>query len=144
MIVAIASISLYDPNPNRVLTTLRWVLLAVLILLTIGTGALILQRLIEREICAVFFIVCSTFAHIAITVIEGTSADPGQFVLTFALLYMFGDVVKFVFLKVEDEFQVALLPRPRLFALTALTLFLYAGVVVLQVMVWVLDYPVVS
>jgi hypothetical protein len=61
------------------------------------------------------------------------SAYPNEFVLCFALLYMVGDVVKLVFLKIEDEFEVEFLNRQRLYGLTFFTLFFYfalAGVTI--------------
>lgn len=118
MLVCLASISLFDPSAQRQLTILRYVVLALLIFLTAANGVFIIQRLLEKEVCAVVFGICSTLAHLVLTIIGFESADPGQFVFVFGVLYLFGDIVKLVFLKVEDEFVVALLPRPRLLAVS--------------------------
>lgn len=94
---------------------------------------LIPQRLLEREICALAFIIGNAFAHVIAPVILLTSADASQYIFCFALLNLFGDIVKLLFLKVEDEFEVHLLTRQRLFVLTFFTAFLYFSIIVFQV-----------
>jgi hypothetical protein len=86
--------------------------------------------------------ICATIAHIVLTIVEATSSDPGQFVFTFALLWVFGDIVKLIFLKVEDEYQAIYLPRRRLVLLTALSLVFYIGICIVQILIWALDYVI--
>jgi cell division protein FtsW (lipid II flippase) len=146
MLVIVASISQYDPQSNRleVLTITKTVLVVVASVLAAIHVLLIPQRLLEREICAVCFMICQALTHIIVPVIVLTSDDNStQFVFCWAVLNFFGDIVKFAFLKVEDEFEVHLLTRQRLFALTGVTCFLYFVIMVLVVITWTVDYVVV-
>lgn len=145
MIVLVASISQYDPDASRldVISVTKVVLTVVTAVLAVIHLLLIPQRLLEREICAIAFMICHALAHIIAPVIIVTSGDPTQFIFCWAVLCFFGDLVKFAFLKVEDEFEVHMLTRQRLFALTGVTCFLYFAVMVLVVIVWTVDYVVV-
>jgi hypothetical protein len=113
MIVMIASISQYDPDASRldVISITKVVLIVVTAVLAVVHALLIPLRLLEREICAICFMICHALAHIIVPVILVTSGDPTQFVFTWAALCLFGDLIKFAFLKIEDEFEVYLLTR---------------------------------
>ena len=124
MIVCLASVSVFDPSSERAFTALRYVVLALLIVLTLGNALFIIQRVLEKEVCAIAFGICSTLSHLLLLIIGFSSAEPGQFVFVFGVLYLFGDIVKLCFLKVEDEYQAALLPRGRLLALSFVSTFL--------------------
>ena len=105
---------------------------------------LIPQRLLEREVCAIAFMIASALAHIIAPIIQLTAADPSQYIFCFALLMLFGDIVKLAFLKIEDEFQVHMLSRQNLIFLTSFTAFLYFATLILQGLQWSIDLVVVA
>eukprot|EP01108_Squamamoeba_japonica_P008395 TRINITY_DN7466_c0_g1_i1.p2 TRINITY_DN7466_c0_g1~~TRINITY_DN7466_c0_g1_i1.p2 ORF type:complete len:180 (-),score=63.33 TRINITY_DN7466_c0_g1_i1:74-613(-) len=146
MLVMLASIGLYDPQINR-LEVISWSKTALVVV----TGViafihilLIPQRLLEREVCAIAFMIASALAHIIAPIIQLTAADPSQYIFCFALLMLFGDIVKLAFLKIEDEFQVHMLSRQNLIFLTSFTAFLYFATLILQGLQWSIDLVVVA
>jgi len=87
-------------------------------LLSLGLLAAILDRILEREIVAMVFVILNNLGHWGMVVTLATKPGPGALLPLFAGLMLAGDAVKLVFLKVHG-FQVGDTPRPVLFGLTS-------------------------
>ena len=146
IVAAFLSLQLYDPDENRLvrLTESKIGLIVVFMVLGVLEGFLIFFRIVEKELCAIVFSLFTFTAHWIMVLILFTSGDPSEYVLIFGIMFMWGCYAKIIFLRVEDEFEVHMLDRDRLFALTYAQTLLYLGIVVLQSLSLWLDFPVIS
>lgn len=101
--------------------------LVVLALLSLGLVAAIFDRLVEREIVAMVFVILNNLGHWGMVLGLLAPQHPGSRLLAFAALMLVGDLVKLFFLKVHN-FQVRDTPRSVLYGLT---LFYVVGYVIL-------------
>lgn len=97
---------------------LHLVQLIVLFVLSLGLVAAIFDRLAEREIVAMAFVILNNVAHWGMVVALLFQPGPGWLLLAFASLMLVGDLVKLVFLRVHTEFSVRDTPRIALYGLT--------------------------
>jgi hypothetical protein len=112
---------------------LRLAQLIILALLSLGLVAAILDRLAEREIVAMIFVVINNLGHWGMVVALATEPGPGGLLLAFAGLMLLGDVVKLVFLRVHD-FSVRDTPQPVLYGLTSVYVVGYLVILLLELM----------
>lgn len=91
---------------------------AVLGLLSLGLLAAIADRVVEREIVAMVFVILNNLGHWGMVIALASEPGPGVLLPLFAGLMLAGDVVKLVFLKAHD-FEVRNTPRAVLFGLTS-------------------------
>jgi hypothetical protein len=92
--------------------------LVVLGILSLGLVAAIFDRLLERELVAMIFVVVNNLGHWGMVLALASEPGPGPLLVAFCALMLIGDLVKLLFLKVHD-FQVRNTPRVVLFGLTA-------------------------
>lgn len=92
--------------------------LAVLGLLSLGLLAAALDRVIEREIVSMVFVVLNNLGHWGMVITLATEPGPGVLLPLFAGLMLAGDAVKLVFLRAHD-FEVKNTPHSVLFGLTS-------------------------
>ena len=92
----------------------QWV---VLLLLSLGLLAAIVDRIIQREIVAMVFVILNNLGHWGMVISLASVPGPGVLLPLFAGLMLAGDLVKLVFMKVHD-FKVRNTPRSVLFGLT--------------------------
>ncbi len=104
----------------------------LLILLSLGLIAAIFDRLAEREIVAMIFVVFNNLGHWGMVLALASKPGPGVFLSLFCGLMLLGDLVKLLFLKLHD-FQVRDLPRIVLFGLTLFYVMGYAIILTLEV-----------
>ncbi len=95
--------------------------------LSLGLVAAIFDRLAEREIIAMIFVLLNNLAHWGMVVALATRPGPGSLLTYFAALMLIGDLVKLRFLAVT-RFTVRDTPRSVLYGLT---LFYVGGYVVI-------------
>lgn len=102
----------------------RWI---VLVVLSVGLLVAIGDRLKEREIVAMVFVVLNNIAHwgMVIGVMVGTA--PG--LAAFAAFFLAGDLVKLVFLRLH-RFQVRDIGPGTLYALTGIYILGYAIILI--------------
>jgi hypothetical protein len=112
---------------------LRLVQLIVLAFLSLGLVAAILDRLAEREIVAMVFVILNNLGHWGIVVALATRPGPGALLPIFAGLMLLGDAVKLVFLRVHD-FAVRDTPPAVLFGLTSVYVVGYLVILLLEVL----------
>jgi hypothetical protein len=112
---------------------LRLVQFAVLGMLSLGLVAAILDRLMEREVVAMVFVVLNNLGHWGMVVALASQPGPGTLVLAFSALMVAGDLVKLGFLKVHD-FAVRDTSRAVLFGLTSVYVVGYLVILLLELM----------
>ncbi len=110
---------------------LRLVQLIVLAVLSLGLLAAIFDRLAEREVVAMVFVLLNNLGHWGMVVALVTTAGPGSLLPIFAGLMLLGDAVKLVFLRVHD-FQVRDTPQTVLYGLTSIYVVGYLVVLLLE------------
>jgi hypothetical protein len=105
----------------------QWV---VLIVLSLGLVAAIFDRLQERELVAMAFVVVNNLGHWGMVVAMLAVPGPGWRLPLFCGLMLLGDLVKLVFLKMHD-FQVRDVPRVVLYGLTGFYVVGYVAILLL-------------
>jgi len=109
----------------------QWV---ILIVLSLGLVAAIFDRLQERELVAMGFVVLNNLGHWGVVVAMLAAPGPGWRLPVFCALMLLGDIVKLVFLKVHS-YQVRDVPRAALFGLTGFYAVGYAAILLLDLLV---------
>ena len=110
---------------------LRLAQFAILALLSLGLVAAIFDRLVEREIVAMVFVILNNLGHWGMVASMASKPGPGALLTAFAALMLAGDVVKLVFLRVHD-FSVRDTPRAVLYGLTSAYVVGYLVILLLQ------------
>ncbi len=105
--------------------------MVVLALLSLGLVAAIGDRLIEREIIAMAFVIVNNLGHWSMVLALGLGVT-GHAVALFATLMLAGDLVKLLFIATTRDFTVRDLPRIMLYALTGVYVAGYALIVLLE------------
>jgi hypothetical protein len=106
--------------------------LALIGIATLGLLAAIGDRLVEREIVAMVFVVFNDLAHLSLLASLLTTAGPGHLLAAFALLMTCGELVKMRFLR-STGFTVRSTPASVVMGLTTA----YAVVYALAALAWV-------
>jgi hypothetical protein len=110
---------------------LRLAQLIVMTILSLGLVAAIVDRLTEREIVAMLFVILNNLGHWGMVIALASKQEPGSSLVAFAALMLVSDLVKLVFLKVHD-FRVRDIPRAVLYGLTLFYVFGYALLLILE------------
>ena len=137
--VGIASLSIYN-NEDRILPTTR---IAQIVLMAITGAALIaqiVQRVLDKELFALGFIVLHVFGHWIMTIVLILSKDPGSFLFTYVFLMVLGEYIKLMFLCLADNVEVRFLTKPILFAISAVFVLIFLVVIILQIIIWLVQY----
>lgn len=110
-----------------------WAQFILLGLLSLGLLAAIYDRILEREIIAMGFVILNNLGHWGMTLSLLSIPKPSQALLAFSLLMLTGDVVKLIFLKVYD-FKVRDTPRMVMYTLTG---FYATGYLIIALIEWI-------
>ena len=108
-----------------------WVELAILGILSLGLMAAIYDRLSEREIIAMIFVILNNLGHWGLLVALLSEPKPTTALLSFSLLMLAGDLIKLTFIK-RHKFEVRDTPRAVLYGLTGLYIAGYMGLILLS------------
>jgi len=109
----------------------RLVQLIVLTVLSLGLVAAISDRITEREIIAMVFVILNNLGHWGMALSLASPPGPGSLFVIFCVLMLLGDLVKLVFLKVTD-FTVRDTPRAVMYGLTSFYMVGYAVLLLLE------------
>jgi len=101
-------------------------------LLSLGLIAAIFNRLMEREIVAMLFVIVNNLGHWGVVLALASEVGPGRLLFGFAGLMLLGDLVKLAFLLTHPEFTVRDAPRSALYGLTLLYVVGYAVILILE------------
>lgn len=107
-----------------------WVELSILGILSLGLLAAIYDRLIEREIIAMIFVILNNLGHWGLLVALTSEPKPTAALLTFSSLMLIGDVVKLFFIH-RHKFEVRDTPRTVLNGLTGVYIAGYVGLMLI-------------
>jgi hypothetical protein len=105
----------------------------ILAFLSLGLLVAIFDRLAEREIVAMVFVILNNLGHWGMVVALATRPGPGWLLVAFAGLMLLGDLVKLSFLRVHD-FSVRDTPRAVLYGLTSVYVVGYLAILLLELM----------
>jgi hypothetical protein len=108
--------------------------LAVQSFLSLGLIAAILDRLAEREIVAMIFVIVNNLGHWGMVLALASEVGPGRLLFGFAGLMLLGDLVKLGFLVGHPEFTVRDTPRSALYGLTLFYVVGYAVILILELL----------
>jgi len=112
---------------------LRLAQLVILVFLSLGLVAAIFDRLMERELVAMIFVIFNNLGHWGLVVALASEPGPASLLVAFSALMLLGDLVKFIFLKAHD-FKVRDTPRAVLFGLTSAYVVGYAVILILELL----------
>lgn len=129
IIVGIRSLTMWSFQPPTGPSLVAFILLG---LLSLGLLAAVYDRVLEREIIAMGFVVLNNLGHWGMTLSLLNSTMPGRALLAFSQLMLAGDLVKIIFLKVHN-FQVRDTPKRVMYALTGLYA---AGYLIIALIEW--------
>ena len=127
--VGTAVAALSAPNfslPNG----LRLVQFIILIVLSLGLIAAIFDRIADREIIAMGFVVLNNLGHWGMVLVLASADDVSRAIWLFAGLMLLGDLVKIWFIKAEN-FTVRDFPQRTLYILTGVYIVGYALILLL-------------
>lgn len=110
------------------LVLIEWVIMLVL---SLGLTLAIIDRIQNREILAMGFILLNNLGHWGMTYTLMTDPGPGAILSVFAVLMLVGDLVKLLFLRLHS-FSVRELPRSVMYALTGVYIAGYAAILLLE------------
>jgi len=137
--VAIASLSIY----NRASTILKKERIAQIVLMAIIGAALIagiVQRVLDKELFALGFIVVHVIGHWILVLVLILSVDPGSFIFTYAFLMTLGEYIKLLFLFLADNIEVRFLTKPILYGISIAFVVVYLTIIILQIVIWLVTY----
>eukprot|EP01119_Soliformovum_irregulare_P009199 TRINITY_DN22395_c0_g1_i1.p1 TRINITY_DN22395_c0_g1~~TRINITY_DN22395_c0_g1_i1.p1 ORF type:complete len:166 (-),score=34.21 TRINITY_DN22395_c0_g1_i1:63-560(-) len=139
--VGLASLSVYNSD-TQVLSSYR---LAQIVLMAILGGiyvALIVQRVLDKEIFALGFSVFMAVGHWVMTIVTILSlpAKLGPFLFTYALLQALAEYIKIMFLLLAENPEVRFFNKPILLAMCGFFIIIYLVVIIMQVIVWLVLY----
>lgn len=108
--------------------------LIIMAVLSLGLLVAICDRILEREIIAIAFVILNNLGHWGMAAALLTKPIPDQALLLFSLLMLFGDLVKLTFLKVHD-FDVRDAPKIVLYGLTGFYIVGYLALAILELII---------
>jgi len=138
--VAFGSLSAYTQEP----ITLHPSRIAQIVLMAIAGGgltALIVHRVLDKEIFALGFLIFHTVGHWIMVIITGLAKDPSAFLFTYAFLMILGEYVKMMFVFLADTIEVRFFNKYMLYGISGGFILLYIGVIIAQVVIWLIEYP---
>jgi hypothetical protein len=103
----------------------------ILLMLSLGLTIAIIDRIQNREILAMGFIILNNLGHWGMTYTLMTDPGPGPLLAVFAALMLLGDLVKFLFLRLH-AYTVRDLPRSVLYGLTAVYAIGYIAILLIE------------
>jgi hypothetical protein len=106
----------------------QWI---VLVILSLGLVVAIVDRLTEREIVAMAFVLMNNLGHLGMVIALASEPGPGWMLPALAALILLGDLVKLVFLKVHS-FTVRDTPKAVLYGLTSVYVAGYLLILLLE------------
>ena len=110
---------------------LRLAQLVILALLSLGLVVAIFDRIVEREIVAMVFVLLNNLSHWGMVVALASEPGPGALLIAFAGLMLAGDLVKLVFLRVHD-YSVRDTPPAVVYGLTSVWAMGYLAILLLE------------
>jgi len=137
--VGIASLSIYLNQPFNYHGT-RITQMALMGIVGVVYLAAVAQRIRDKELFALGFIVVLNVGHIIMLLILILSIDPGAFIFTYAFLMILGEFIKVCFLFLAENIEVTWLSKNLLFVISGVFIIIYLIILILQVVIWLTEY----
>jgi len=137
--VGIASLKEYN-HASRILSSKR---ITQIVLMGLMGGVLIagiVQRVLDKELFALGFIIVQVLAHWIMVLVLIFSVDPGAFIFVYVFLMILGEFIKLCFLGLAENIEVKFLTRPILFGISIFFVIFYIIILILQVVIWLTSY----
>ena len=103
----------------------------IMVVLSIGLIAAIFDRIIEREIVAMLFVLVNNVGHWSVVIALAADDVPTTLIVTFGILLLVGDLLKLAFLATTN-FTVRQIPRSVLYGLTIAYVVGYSSLLLLE------------
>jgi len=104
--VGIASISVYQNNPNEILSPWRIAIGSILCAPGMLNMANLVHRIIDKELFAVIVMIFQIFANWILVVVTFLSPNPSAWVFTYLFLMILGEFIKLAHVFLVDETRV--------------------------------------
>jgi len=138
--VGVASLSIYNHNPKIYPSKLigQIVFQGIIGFMYL---LLIVQRILDKELFALGFIIIQNVGHWILFLVMFLSVDAGAFIFTYVFLMILGEFIKVCFLFLAENIEVKFFTKPILFGISGAFILFYIIILILQVVIWLLDYP---
>ncbi len=110
------------------LVLVEWI---IMLLLSLGLTLAILDRIQNREILAMGFVIVNNIGHWGLTYTLITDPGPGSLLAVFAGLMLLGDLVKLLYIRIHT-FKVRDVPKSVLYGLTAFYVVGYSAILLIE------------
>jgi len=137
--VGVASLSIYS-NADKVLSTLRIVQIVFMAIIGAVLVAMIVQRVLDKELFALGFIVVHVIGHWIMVLILIQSKNPGAFIFVYCFLMVLGEFIKICFLFLAENIEVKFLTKPILFGISAGFVVGFLIIIILQIVIWLTTF----
>eukprot|EP01114_Cavostelium_apophysatum_P007814 TRINITY_DN1_c0_g1_i1.p1 TRINITY_DN1_c0_g1~~TRINITY_DN1_c0_g1_i1.p1 ORF type:complete len:172 (-),score=37.22 TRINITY_DN1_c0_g1_i1:223-738(-) len=142
--VAIASLKVYNDDDNQPIgdNTKRIVQIAFMAIMGAVLVAQIVQRVLDKELFALSFIILHVIGHwiMVLVLILSRLKDYGQFLFSYCFLMVFGEFIRCCYLFLAENIEVKYLTKPIMFGISAFFIVFHIVVIILQGVIWVTDY----
>lgn len=100
-----------------------------------------IHRYLEGEVFALCFSLLQLVTHFFFMMGVIFSTTPGDWIFTYAFLMILGELTKIIFLFVRKDFEQRYMKRPVLLIVAIVVTAVYITLLVLQIVVWMTEYP---
>lgn len=87
-----------------------------------------------------FLVVLQVIGHWVMFLVLVLSINPGAFLFTYVFLMLLGEYIKLMFLVLAENPEVRFLNKPMLFGITGLFTLLWVGILIVQIVIWLVEY----
>jgi ABC-type cobalamin transport system permease subunit len=137
--VGIASLSIYD-NTDYGYNGTRLAQCIIMAIVGAGIIALTAQRVLDKELFALGFIILVLVGHWIMTLITFLSKDPASFLFVYVFLMILGEYVRMMYIFLEENLDMRFLNKPILMGISGVFIVLYIVVMIIQVVKWLVEY----
>eukprot|EP01118_Nematostelium_gracile_P012715 TRINITY_DN4688_c0_g1_i1.p1 TRINITY_DN4688_c0_g1~~TRINITY_DN4688_c0_g1_i1.p1 ORF type:complete len:189 (+),score=33.36 TRINITY_DN4688_c0_g1_i1:64-567(+) len=137
--VGFASLSIYN-NKKRTFVKARIAQIVLLAIIGVMYVAMFVQRIFDKELFAIGFMVLQIFSHWIVVIVLILSKEPGHFIFTYVFLMIMGEYIKIMFLALAENPEVKFFNKPILFVISIVLILLYLITLILQVVIWLVYY----
>jgi hypothetical protein len=115
-------------------TAKTWIQIVILGVLSLGLVAAIYDRLLEREIIAMIFVIINNLGHWGMILLLFQTPKPITTLIIFGCLMLAGNLVKLGFL-MKTDYKVRDIPKSMLYTLTGIYVLGYLSLVLIELLI---------
>lgn len=142
--VAIASLSAYSVN-LQLLPPIRIAQLSFMCICGAIFIALIVHRILDKEIFSLIFMIVQTICHWVMTIVVPESTNPSAFLFTYIFLMLLGELIKLMYIFCADiqrwpKFMDGPNGKLILAIISGVIILCEVIIMILQIVIWLLYY----